>query len=181
MKSNINAFLRNLGPVLDHNMCRLENYLLIGDFSSEITEIEMKDFCETYNLENLVIGPTCFKNPLHPSSTDLMLTNQIGRFQNIVNIASGLSDHRMMTIGVMKSFVLKQTPSLIRYRCYRKFNSNNFGNELLDNLETLNENARFVDFESKFMKTLNKHAPVKTKFVRANNAPLSPKSYLRIL
>ena len=70
MKSNINAFLRNLGPVLDHNMRRLENFLLIGDFNSEITEIEMKDFCVTNNLENLVIGPTCFKNPLHPSSID---------------------------------------------------------------------------------------------------------------
>ena len=46
MKSNINAFLRNLSPVLDHNMCRLENFLLIGDFNSELTEIEMKDFCD---------------------------------------------------------------------------------------------------------------------------------------
>ena len=65
MKSNINALLRNLGPVVvDHIMCRLENFLLIGDFNSEITEIEMKDFCDTYNLENVVIGPTCFKkNP----------------------------------------------------------------------------------------------------------------------
>ena len=44
MKSNINAFFRNLGQVLEHNMCRLENFLLIGDFNSEITEIEMKDF-----------------------------------------------------------------------------------------------------------------------------------------
>ena len=38
MKSNINAFLRNLGPVLDHNMCRFENFLLTGDFNSEITK-----------------------------------------------------------------------------------------------------------------------------------------------
>ena len=43
---NVNAFLRNLGPVLDHNICRLENFLLIGDLNSEITEI-MKDICES--------------------------------------------------------------------------------------------------------------------------------------
>ena len=92
-------------------MCRLENFLLLGDSNSEITEIEMKDFCET-----------------------LMLTNQIGRFQKGINIESGLSDHHMMTIGVVKSFVPEQTPSLIRYR---KFNTNNFGNELRNNLENL--------------------------------------------
>ena len=45
----------------------------------------MKDFCETPNLENIVIGPTCFKNPLHPTSIDLMLTNIIRGFQNSVN------------------------------------------------------------------------------------------------
>ena len=94
MKTNINAFLRNLGPVLDHNMYRLENFLLIGDFNSEITEIELKDFCVTYNLENLVIGPTWFKKPA--------------------------------IRGEIKLFFPKQTPSLIRYRCYYKFNSNNF-------------------------------------------------------
>ena len=77
----------------------------------------------------------------------------------------------MMTIGIMKSFFPKQAPSLIRYRCYRKFNSNNFANELRNNLENLNENARYEEFESKFMETLNKHDPMKKKIVRANNAP----------
>ena len=66
-----------------------------------------------------------------------------------------------MTIGIMKSFFPKQNPSLIRYRCYRKFNSNNFANELLNNFENLNENARYEEFESKFRETLNKHAPMK--------------------
>ena len=31
-----------------------------------------------------------------------MLTNQTRRFQNCINIESGLSDHHMMKIGVMK-------------------------------------------------------------------------------
>ena len=81
----------------------------------------------------------------------------------------------MMIISVMKSFFPKQTPSLIRYRCYRKFNSINFGKELFGNLEKLNEDARYEDFEAKFMTTLNKHAPMKKKIVRANNAPFVTK------
>ena len=130
----------------------------------------MKDFCDIYNLENIVIGPTCFKNPFNPSAIDLMLTNRKKSFQNSVNIESGLSDHHMMTIG-MKSFFPKQTPSLIRYRCYRKFNSNNFANELLNNFENLNENARYEEFESKFREALNKHAPVKKKIRESKQRP----------
>ena len=156
-------------------MSRLENFLLLGDFNSEITEIDMKDFCDIYNWENIGIGPTCFKNPFNPSAIDLMLTNRKKSFQNSVNIESGLSDHHMMTIGIMKSFFPKQTPSLIRYRCNRKFNSNNFANVLLNNFENLNENARYEEFESKFRETLNKHAPMKKKFVRAHNAPFITK------
>ena len=90
VKSNINAFLRKLGQILDENMSRLENFLLLGDFNSEITEIDMKDFCDIYNLENIVICPTCFKNPFNPSAIDLMLTNRKKSFQNSVNIESGL-------------------------------------------------------------------------------------------
>ena len=84
VKSNINAFLRKLGQVLDANMSRLENFLLLGDFNSEITEIDMKDFCDIYNLENIGIGPTCFKNPFNPSAIDLMLTNRKKKFPKVL-------------------------------------------------------------------------------------------------
>ena len=72
-KSNIGTFLCMLGPVLDAHMSRLENFIILGDFNCEIKEATMTDFSETYNLRNLVIGPTCFKNPLNRSSIDVML------------------------------------------------------------------------------------------------------------
>ena len=46
-KSNINAFLGNIGPTLEHYMSNLENFILLGDFNSEINEIAMKNFCDT--------------------------------------------------------------------------------------------------------------------------------------
>ena len=134
----------------------------------------------SHNLENIVTGPTCFKNPLHLSSIDLMLTNQIWWFQESIDIESGLSDHHMMTIGVMKSFFPKQTPSLIRYQCYRKFNSNNFGNKLLNNLETLNENARY-DFETNLWRRLINTLPWRKHLCKQITSLLSPKNYLRLL
>ena len=57
-------------------MGKYDNVFIMGDFNSEGTETEMTEFCETYNLTNLIKEPTCFKNPLNPSSIDLLLTNR---------------------------------------------------------------------------------------------------------
>ena len=35
----------------------------------------MSEFCQTYNLYNLITEPTCYKNPNNPSSIDMILTN----------------------------------------------------------------------------------------------------------
>ena len=52
-KTNIKTFLENIGPVLDHYMCELDNFIILGDFNSEVHEHEMKEFCETYNLKKI--------------------------------------------------------------------------------------------------------------------------------
>ena len=40
-----------------------ENFIILGDFNSEINEDAMKDFCVIYNFKSLINQPTCFKNP----------------------------------------------------------------------------------------------------------------------
>ena len=55
---------------------KYENFIIIGDFNSEIREDAMKNFCCLYNLKSLIHKPTCFKNPNHPSCIDLILTNK---------------------------------------------------------------------------------------------------------
>ena len=81
-KRNIDTFLGNLGPILDCHMTTLENFLLLDDFYSEMNEASMTEFCETYNLKKLIKDPTCYKNPLKPSSIDLILTDKFRSFQN---------------------------------------------------------------------------------------------------
>ena len=39
-------------------MCRYDNFLVIGDLNSEISEMAMSEYCETRNLQNLVKDPT---------------------------------------------------------------------------------------------------------------------------
>ena len=175
-KYNINNFLNKIGPTLDHYMCKLDNFILLGDYNSEMTENAMKEFCDTYNLKNLVNEPTCFKNPLHPSSIDVILTNRFKSFQNTITIETGLSDHHKMTVSVLKTFVPKQAPLFIKYRDYRKFNSQNFRQDLQTALLNINDSMCYEEFEYTFKCILNIHAPIKSKQVRANNAPFMNKT-----
>ena len=176
-KSNITNFLSNLGPILDHHMSKFDNILLLGDFNSETTELSMNEFCDTYNLQNLIKHPTCFKNVQNPSCIDVMLTNKIRSFQNSQVIETGLSDFHKMTVTVLKTFFHKQDPVKITYRDYKSFNKSIFQNELKNKLHNLHNNdINYNIFENIFMELLNKHAPMKVKYIRANNGPFMNKS-----
>ena len=175
MKSKIDSFINTLGLILDQNMQHLENFLLLGDFNSEMSEKSMSDFCDTYNLKNVVVGPTCFKNISNPSAIDLILTNKNRSFQGNINVETGLSDFHLMTICTMKCFFPKQSPVVIKYRSYRKFNQDVFNNELQYNLSAISDKSTYEEFETVFIKTLQKHAPLKEKYVRANNSPFMNK------
>ena len=81
-----------------------------------------------------------------------------------------------MVVTVLKSFFHKQTPVMINYRDYKSFNKSIFQEELKDKLNLMHtNNTSYETFESNFMELLNKHAPMKVKYVRANNAPFMNK------
>ena len=69
-KSNISHRLHHLGKGLDNYIGKYDNILLLGDFNSEFSEPSLNDFCDIYNLKNLVKEPTCYKNPGNPSCID---------------------------------------------------------------------------------------------------------------
>ena len=77
--------------------------LLLGDLNSETSETCMKEFCEAYNLKNLVEEPTCIKNPLNLTCIDLMITNRPRSFQDTQVIETGLSDFHKMTVSFLIS------------------------------------------------------------------------------
>ena len=72
----------------------------------------------------------------------------------------------------MKSSFQKQKPKIFNYRNYKHLSNVNFRNELLYEIS----NKGFLDisreeFDALFMTTLNVHAPMKVKYIRANNSP----------
>ena len=139
-KQNIAKYLCELGKLLDNFLSKYDNVLLVGDFNSETSESRMNEFCDVYDLKNLIKENTCFKNPLNPSCIDLMLTNKIRSFQNSQTLEIGLSDHHKLTLTVLKVFVPKQTPTTIKYRDYKSYDSRLFQEELDKRLQAVDNN-----------------------------------------
>ena len=73
--SNISPQLSIVERSLDSCISSYDNFLVIGDLNSEISEMAMSEFCETYNLQNLLKDPTCYKNHSRLTCIDIILTN----------------------------------------------------------------------------------------------------------
>ena len=70
----------------------------MGDFNAEPADTVVSDFCEIYNLKNIIREKTYFKNPNNPSCIDLIITNRPKSFQNSMFIETGLPDSHKMCI-----------------------------------------------------------------------------------
>ena len=176
-KESTSYFLSHVSKVVDANMSTYENFILLGDFNAVSTDNALQEFCEMYNLKNLINEPTCYKNAEKPSSIDVFLTNRKRSFQNSMTIETGLSDHHKMIVSVLKTDYKKKDPLIVNYRSYNKFDENLFRQELTNALHNLmTENSTYDEFKEVYMKVLNLHAPMKKKFVRGNNAPFMNKT-----
>ena len=168
--SQIVNFLNVINKNLGHYFSLYDNVILLGDFNAEITEEPMVEFSEIYNLKNLIKEPTCFKSLDNPSCIDLILTNRHNSFQNTKVLETGLSDFHKLTITVLKIAFKKYPPKIITYRKYKHFSKTRFRNELdivlSDPSLTFESNDVFVNT---FMGVFNKHAPIKSKAIRAND------------
>ena len=176
-KENISYFLNHISKDLDTLIGNYDNLLLIGDFNSQMEEEKINDFCDTYNLQNLINDPTCFKNSLNPTLIDMVLTNREKSFHNSCCIETGISDFHKMTITILKTFFRKLKPTKIKYRNYKNFDIESFKAELNQSLQTTDHvNMTYDEFKDVFMKSLDEYAPLKEKFIRGNNAPFMNKT-----
>ena len=165
--------LNIIGNKLNDFYFKYENIILIGDFNSEMREDAMNTFCITYNLACLIREPnTCFKNIDNSSCIDLILTNKPLCFQNTSVIETGLSDFHKLCVNTMRASFPKQTTKILNYGNYKYFNNEIFRNDLLKELSKMGfSNISCEAFEHLFINILNKHAPMKKRYIRANNSP----------
>ena len=167
-----NYFFDSITNALDVYAGIYDKFLLAGDFNLESTESIIDDFMYENNLECIVKDMTCFKNPDNPSSIDLFLTNFSNCYQNTTAICTGLSDFHKMIVTVQKYTFVKAKPRVIHYRCYKDFDNFSFRGELRARISFT---ANYDEFDKVYLQILNKHAPIKSKTVRANHAPYMSK------
>ena len=168
-------FFEELSKNLELYLANYENFLIVGDFNLDEKSSNLKDFMNSFNLENIVKEPTCFKSD-SPTCIDLILTSDTSRLTNTATIETGLSDFHIMIATALKGGFHKRGPKVVTYRDYNKFRNSAFTAELMGELAFSKENnTDFTDFNKITKRVLDRHAPCKKKYVRANDGPFMTK------
>ena len=108
-KAGIKNHLKVIRKNFDSQSSKCDNFIVLGYFNVQPTEIAMSDFMEVYNFKNLTKGRTCFKNPNKLSCIDVILTNRKKRFMLSTLIETGVSDFHKMVVTVLKSCFIKHS------------------------------------------------------------------------
>ena len=112
---------------------------------------------------------------MNPSSIDLFISNSSLSFQNTIAVSNGLSDFNKMVITVMKISFKKHSHIEWHYRDYKYFDRTRLRNNL--NKKLSEGISNYESFETTLIEELNKHAPLRKKFLRANHAPYMTKTF----
>ena len=114
----------------------------------------------------------------HKLTIDLILTNKGKCFQKAKVTETGLSDFHKLISSFLRSHISRLKPKAIYYKNYKKFHEQ----KLLKDVKNTNfcfnsddPNDNFELITELFSKIVNKHAPLKKKFLRDNQAPFMNK------
>ena len=93
--------------------------------------------------------------------------NRKNSFQITTALEVGISDFHKFSFTVLKARFHKAKPKIITYHDNKTTNNIIFHDELKKGINT-NTITSYNEFESIFLEILDKQAPCKTKYVRAN-------------
>ena len=83
-------------------------------------------------------------------------------------------------MSVFKKTFTKSKPKETVYRNYRKFNENNFNQDLHSQLSS-GQPKDYASFEKIFLSILEEQATLKKKLLRANHAPYVTKAFRKAI
>ena len=120
-------------------------------------------------MTSLVKEKPCFKSIANPNCTDLFLTDSNLSFQHTETVSTGLPDFHMLVVTLLNTCFSQMNPGELEYRNYKNFNSVLF-NEDLQYMFSQDPVNSYDKFDKLFLEALDKHAPRKTKILRANHS-----------
>ena len=176
--NSLSTFFDETTLSLNKAALKFKHSIVMGDFNIDVNasgpgKNKLDEFCNLFDLTNLVREVTCCTNN-HRSTIDLILTNRPDSFQKTCSTETGLSDYHKCISTFFKSHYSKLKPKAIHYRNYKNSDVSLFLNDLekttfLTNSNCPNEN--YQNSTENFLSVVEKHAPLKKKNVRGNQAP----------
>ena len=137
----------------------------------------MEEFCDNFNLTNIVKSNTYFTKD-DKSTTDLLLTNKPMSFQVINTTETGLSDCHKLISSFMKSYISCLKPKTIFYRNYKNFGEEKFVKDVKAadiSFSNNDPNENYSVLSDPFSKLVDRHAHLKMNIQRGNHAPFISK------
>ena len=153
-----------------------QDFILIGDMNCcPMKTNTISDICELFNLHNLIQEPTCHKGPTS-TILDVILVSNPRRYAGTLNCPFVVSDFHNIIAAATKRFAPLYTPRKIVYRSYKHFDDENFVSDIVhapfpvgDIFEDIEDMAWFTS--TLLSDIINRHAPVKTKTIKAESVP----------
>ena len=122
----------------------------------------------------VAVKDKCFKNPTKPTRIDLIVTNRQKCFQDTVVFEIGLSDFHKVIATFMEMYNTKQKHSIVHYRKFKNFCNDAFIKDTKLPLPKLCDQCSVI--KELVNISLEKHAQLKKRYVRANQSPFMNKS-----
>ena len=169
-------------------MSNYESIIVMGDFNIDIKSKgvgsnNLSDFCDLFHLTHIVKSDTCFTKT-HTSLIDLILTNKPLSSNKTLVTETGVSDYHEMITTIFKLHFSRLRPKVITYRNHKKFHEKKFLNYLKETNIIMNEkdpNQNYQPLTKTFLTIVNKHASLKKKIVRGNQAPFMTKEFQKAI
>ena len=164
---NNGSFLNELYNAITFYSTLYKYCVLLGDLNILSDNTQLQNFYKSFLFEHLIRKPTCYKRNT-PTGIDHIITNIPKRFMKLMALETGISDYHKMIMTIFCSTFAKSKPKTFYYRCYKKFDLEQFQMELKEKLDEISNNS-FDIFLEEFKTCLDKFTPLKEKKSRFNN------------
>ena len=158
---NDQYFFNNIDKALDI-YCSYEKFVLAGDFTAQVGESLHDTFLYQHELLSIYENPSCYENLNNLINIDLNLTNCLKSIFKTDTIFTILSDFHKLVLSVFKTTFTKPKPKEVVFKNYRKFNENNFNQDLHNQLSS-EQPKDYASFEKIFFINLRKTCTSKEK------------------
>ena len=126
-------------------------------------------FIQSPSSQNVIKEPNCFKFS-SPTSINLILIRDTPKVSNSKTIETGMSDFHVLVTASFEERFHKNRPKIFTYRDYEPFDIQVFNADVREANDSIPNIRKDFSLYKSTVKTLNKHASLKQKYIRASNA-----------